>query len=57
MTYPTFDQEATITRLHDSLETVVWAAKLVPADYAHALLPASPTDAWTVTMNIAHLIV
>lgn len=57
MTYPTFDREATVTRLRESLETVVWAAKLVPADYTHTLLPGSPTDAWTVTMNIAHLIV
>ena len=35
----------------------MWAAKLVPAGYTHALLPGAPTDAWTVTMNIAHLIV
>lgn len=57
MSYPVFDQDETVRRLRDSLETVTWAAREVPPAYTHALMPGLPPDAWTVAMNLAHLIV
>jgi hypothetical protein len=55
MAYPTFDQGETIRRLRESLDTVVWASRLVPPAFTHALPEWYPKDAWTVAMNLAHL--
>ncbi len=57
MTYPRFDRAETIRRLRESLETVVWSARLVPTQFTHALPAWYPDDAWTVAMNLAHLAV
>lgn len=56
MPYPTFDQAETIQRVRSSFETVAWAARMVPADFTHTLMPGLPDDAWTVAMNLAHLV-
>ena len=57
MAYPEFDQTKTARRLRDSIDTVIGAARMVPAACIHALMPGLPKDAWTVAMNLAHLVV
>lgn len=52
-----FDQAATVRRLRASIDVVLEAAREVPGAYTHALMPGLPAEAWTVAMNIAHLIV
>jgi hypothetical protein len=51
------DRAATAARLRDSLDTIEWAASIVPPQWTHALPDFYPEDAWTVAMNIAHLVV
>jgi hypothetical protein len=57
MTYPTFDEAETDRRLCESIDTVIGAARMVPVAYTHALMPGLPDYAWTVAMNLAHLVV
>jgi Xaa-Pro aminopeptidase len=49
-----FSVTDTIQRLQDSLATLEWAVYAVPRDWTHQ--PPEP-DAWSVAMNLAHLVV
>ncbi|MEX1253214.1 MAG: DinB family protein [Dehalococcoidia bacterium] len=51
-----FDIKETTTRLSDSLRTIEWAVSLVPEQWTHRLPEHYPADAWSVAMNIAHLV-
>lgn len=47
----------TIARLEGSFETVAAFVDVVPERYTHTLPPGWPDDAWTVAMNLAHMVV
>lgn len=50
----TFEVEATANRLADSLSTVEWAIRQIPAEWTHRPLVITP-DEWHAAMNLAHL--
>jgi hypothetical protein len=43
-------------RLRDSLADIEFGVSLVPAEWTH-VFPPPPADAWSVAMNLAHLVV
>jgi hypothetical protein len=52
-----FDRAETARLLRDSAGVLESAARLVPSAFTHANPGAYPADAWTVAMNIAHMVV
>ena len=52
-----FDRGETIARLRESLATIESFLALVPAQWTHTPPPGSPEGAWSVAMNLAHLVI
>ena len=52
-----FDQRETVARLRDSLSTIESFLVLVPAQWTHTPPPGSPEGAWSMAMNLAHMVV
>ena len=53
---PVLDPYAVGRQLAESLATMQWATSLVPVRWIHHVPEAAPADAWTVAMNVAHLV-
>src|SRR4051812_46038040 len=51
-----FRLNETIDRLRQSLATLEWASSMVPPPWTHDVPPTAPPGAWSVAMNLAHLI-
>ena len=51
-----FDQPETIDRLRDSARTIESFLKLVPERWTHRAPDGWPDDAWSVAMNLAHMV-
>lgn len=52
-----FDKDETLARLRDSLTTIESFARLVPPAFTHTNPEWYPADAWSVAMNVAHVVV
>jgi hypothetical protein len=52
-----FDRAATARLLRDSFEVVASAARSLPTRWTHENPGWYPADAWTVAMNLAHMLV
>jgi hypothetical protein len=52
-----FTRSETAGLLRESAETLISAARSVPPAFTHANPDYLPVDAWTVAMNIGHMIV
>ena len=51
-----FSVDETITRLRDSLATIEWASSMIPVRWTHDAPPTAAPGAWSVAMNLAHLV-
>ena len=53
---PVLDPSTVGRQLAESLATMQWATSLVPVRWIHHVPETAPADAWTVAMNVAHLV-
>jgi hypothetical protein len=52
----TFETEEVVEALRRSLATIEWATRVLPPRWTNALLEHDPPDSWTVSMNLAHMV-
>jgi DinB superfamily len=52
----TFETDEVVEALRSSLATIEWATRVLPPQWTNALREHYPPDSWTVTMNLAHMV-